>query len=199
MSNPEGRVSPVGSVTYDGDYATITFSRRIGHPPEDVWSAITDPEQLQGWYMTRATIAGGKGGSIDFVSGPSQLHITGRILSWDPPHLFEHEWRVDPRPDLPSGEESLVRWELAREGHETLMTFTFRRLTRRTATGFAPGMHAFLDRLVAQLDGESVPEWTSLASRMRGYYPPWQSSSPGKLSEQAQKAEGSRSRSESAE
>jgi uncharacterized protein YndB with AHSA1/START domain len=174
MSNPEGQVSPVGSVTYDGDYATITFSRRIGHPPEDVWSAITDPEQLQGWYMTRATVAGGKGGSIDFVSGPSQLHVTGRILSWDPPHLFEHEWKVDPRPELPSGEDSLVRWELAREGRETIMTFTFQRLTCRTATGFAPGMHAFLDRLAAQLDGESVPEWTGRVERMRRYYPSWQ-------------------------
>jgi uncharacterized protein YndB with AHSA1/START domain len=185
MSNPEGQVSPVGSVTYDGDYATITFSRRIGHPPEDVWSVITDPEQLQGWYMTRATIAGGKGGSIDFVSGPSQLHVTGRILSWDPPHLFEHEWKVDPRPELPSGEDSLVRWELAREGRETLMKFTFQRLTRRTATGFAPGIHAFLDRLAVQLDGESVPEWTSRVEEVRRYYPPWQqSSSSGSESEQ---------------
>jgi uncharacterized protein YndB with AHSA1/START domain len=189
MSNTEGRASPVGSVTYDGDHATIVFSRRIGHPPEDVWSAITDPEQLQGWYMTRASIAGGKGGSIDFVSGPSQFHVTGRILSWDPPHLFEHEWKVDPRPELPSGEESLVRWELAREGHETLMTFTFRRLTRRTATGFAPGMHAFLDRMAAQLDGESVPEWTGRVEKVRGYYPPWrQSSSSGDPTEQKQES-----------
>jgi uncharacterized protein YndB with AHSA1/START domain len=136
-----------------------------------VWSAITDPEELQGWYMTRAAIDGGKGGSIDFISGPAQFHITGRILSWDPPYIFEHEWKVAPNPNMPSGEESVVRWELAREGHETLMTFTFRRLTRGTAIGFAPGMHAFLDRLAAQLDGESVPEWTSRVEKLRRYYP----------------------------
>ena len=171
MSNSERRVTPSGDLTFDGDYATITFTRRIGHPPEDVWSAITDPEELKGWYMTRATITGGREGSIDFVSGPSQLHVTGRILSWDPPRLFEHEWKVAPRPELPSGEESIVRWELARDGHETLMTFTFRRLTRGTAMGFAPGMHAFLDRLEAQLDGKSVPEWLSRVAELRERYP----------------------------
>jgi uncharacterized protein YndB with AHSA1/START domain len=175
MSSSEKQIPPTGTVTFDGECATIAFSRRIGHPPEDVWSAITDPKQLQSWYMTRATIAGGKGGSIDFVSGPAKFHVTGRILSWDPPYLFEHEWKVEPRPELPSGEESLVRWELAREGHETLLTFTFRRLTRQTATGFAPGVHAFLDRLAAHLDGESIPEWRSRVEEVRGYYPPaWQ-------------------------
>jgi uncharacterized protein YndB with AHSA1/START domain len=172
MANSEEQASPPGTLTFDGDYATITFSRRIGHPPEDVWSAITDPEELKGWYMTRAAaITGGRDGSIDFVSGPSQLHITGRILSWDPPHLFEHEWKVAPGPDLPSGEDSIVRWELRREGRDTLITFTFRRLSRNTALGFAPGMHAFLERLEAQLDGKSVPEWMPRVVELRKIYP----------------------------
>jgi len=171
MSNSERQVTPPGTLTFDGDHATIEFSRRIGHPPEEVWSAITDPEQLRGWYMTRAKLTGGEGGSIDFFSGPSQFHVTGRILSWDPPHLFEHEWKVAPRPELPSGEDSLVRWELARDGEGTLMQFTFRRLSRGTAMGFAPGMHAFLDRLEAQLGGKSVPEWMPLVVELRRLYP----------------------------
>jgi uncharacterized protein YndB with AHSA1/START domain len=178
MSNSEKQATPAGTVTFEGEYATITFLRRIAHPPEDVWSAITDPDQLQSWYMTRATIAGGKDGSIDFVSGPAQYHVTGRILSWDPPYLFEHEWKVEPSPGLPSGEESVVRWELAREGYETLITLTHRRLTRRTATGFAPGIHVFLERLVAQLDGGPMPDWRSRVEEVRRYYPPWQKPPP---------------------
>ena len=175
MESPRRPTSPAGTVAFDGDYATIRFSRRIGHPPEDVWSALTDPKQLQSWYMTRATIVGGRSGSIEFWSGPSQFHVTGRILSWDPPRLFEHEWKVEPRPELPSGEDSVARWELAREGHETLLTFTFQRLTRRTATGFAPGVHAFLDRLEALLQGERLPEWFGRVTEVRGCYPQWPS------------------------
>ena len=178
MSNPENQVSSVGNVDYDGEYATLTFSRRVGHPPEDVWSAITDPEQLKSWYMTRAIIANGKGGSIDFVSGPSKFHVTGRILRWDPPRLLEHEWNVEPRPELPTGEKSVVRWELARDGDGTRITLVHQRLTRRTATGFAPGIHAFLDRLTSQLGGEPIPDWISRVEAVRKYYPSaWRSSS----------------------
>ena len=79
---------------------------------------------------------------------------------------------------MPSGEESVVRWELAREGHETLITFTHQRLTRRTAVGFAPGIHVFLERLAMQLDGESMPDWMSRVEEARRYYPPWRPSSP---------------------
>lgn len=180
MSNPANQISPTGTVTVEGEYATIMFSRRLDHPPEEVWSAITNPKQLQSWYMTRAVIAGGEGGSIDFISGPSHFHVTGRILSWDPPRLFEHEWKVEAQPGLPSGEESVVRWELARDGRETVITLTHRRLTRRTATGFAPGIHAFLDRLAAELDGEPVPDWIGRVEELRGNYPSmWQSSSSG--------------------
>ena len=171
MSSSKKQATPVGTVTIDGEYATIRFSRRMGHPPEDVWSAITDPEQLQSWYMTRAIIVGGKDGSIDFRSGPAQHHVTGRILSWDPPYLFEHEWNVDPSPGLPSGEESVVRWELQRDGHGTLITLTHRRLSRRTAAGFAPGIHAFLDCLETHLDGEPMPDWRSRVQGLRKYYP----------------------------
>jgi uncharacterized protein YndB with AHSA1/START domain len=158
-------------VAFQGDRATIRFSRRVGHPPEAVWSAITDPRQLQTWYMTRAVISTGPGGSIDFISGPSRFHVTGRILAWDPPRLFEHEWKVEPRPELPSGEDSLVRWELARDGEGTLITLTHQRLTARTATGFAPGIHAFLDRLAAQLGGEPIPDWIGRVAEVRGSYP----------------------------
>ena len=180
MSSHEKELSPVGSVEFDGDYATLTFSRWVGHPPEDVWSAITDPKQLQSWYMTRAVMTEGEGGSIDYVSGPSHFHATGRILRWDPPHLFEHEWKVQPRPELPSGEESLVRWELAPEKDGTRITLIHQRLTSATATGFAPGIHAFLDRLAAQLSGEPVPDWIGRVNELRKSYPGmWRPSSSG--------------------
>jgi uncharacterized protein YndB with AHSA1/START domain len=172
MSSPERQTEDAGTVAFEGDYATITFSRRLGHPPEHVWSALTDPQQLQSWYMTRATIAPGRDGSIDFLSGPAQYHVTGRILSWDPPHLFEHQWKVEPCPGLPSGEESVVRWELVREGRGTLLTLTHRRLTRRTAAGFAPGIHVFLDRMEASLDGAPMPDWRSRVEEMRTHYRP---------------------------
>lgn len=84
--------------------------------------------------------------------------MTGRILTWDPPRVFEHEWHIDPHPQLPDGEfDSVIHWELVEDAGSTLLTVTQRRLIKGTALGFATGMHAFLDRLATYLDHKVLP------------------------------------------
>jgi uncharacterized protein YndB with AHSA1/START domain len=157
-----------GNLTFDGDYATLTFERRLRHPVHAVWEAITDPDHLAHWYMTRAQIDARAGGSIDFVTSPAQVHATGKILTWDPPRVFEHEWNVGPIKEvLTQGERSIVRWELIPEGDITILRFTHRRLTRQTATIFAGGMVAFLDRLENQLDGDPLVDWAARVEKIR--------------------------------
>ena len=160
----------LGHVTVDGEFATMTFERTYPHPIEDVWRAITEPEELASWFMTKGMIHGGTGGTVDFVSGPSEFHITGTILAWEPPHLFEHEWNVAPRTGLPKGEQAFVRWELTDVGGKTLVKMVFRHLHSGTAGGFVSGTHAFLDRLGAQLDGEALPDWIGLVQELRKEY-----------------------------
>ncbi|MDA4123352.1 MAG: SRPBCC domain-containing protein [Thaumarchaeota archaeon] len=172
-----------GKVVIDGDEATLVFHRRLSQRPEAVWKALTDPSELSGWYMTRATIDGRDGGMVDLHAGPSQLHVTGRILRWDPPRVFEHEWKVAPRPELPSGEDGVIRWELRRDGDGTILHLEHRNLNRQTALGFAPGTHAFLDRLDARLSGQSLPNWQERYTLVAPDYPPsWISGTPGRQS-----------------
>ena len=156
------QASRSGTLTFEGDYATLTFERRLRHRVERVWEAITEPEHLARWYLTKARIEAREGGSIEYLTGPAQVHVTGKILIWEPPRVFEHEWNVEPRKDLPTGEKTIVRWELTHEGDGTVLRFTHRRLTRQTAVVFAGGMHGFLDRLEDQLDG--VPREIGRAS-----------------------------------
>src|SRR5438876_9038649 len=89
------------------------------------------------------------------------------------PRVFEHEWNVEPRKDLPTGEKTIVRWELTPEGDGTLLRFTHRRLTRQAAVVFAGGMHGFLDRLENQLDGVPLVDWGTRISEVRTNYPQW--------------------------
>jgi uncharacterized protein YndB with AHSA1/START domain len=165
--------SRMGRVILEGDYATLDFERHLPHPPEVVWDAITKPEQLAKWYMTKARIEGKTGGRIEYVSGPSQLHITGTILAWEPPCLFEHEWNLEPRAEFTKGEHAVIRWELVPEGDGTLLKLTHRHLTRGTWTGFAPGTHAFLDNLQAFLGGTPLLNWRERVEELRKSYPPW--------------------------
>lgn len=168
----EDAFGPIGQVLVDGERASLVFRRRIAHPPEAVWRALTDPVELSRWYMTRAVVDGREGGLIDFVAGPSRLHVTGRILTWRPPEVFEHVWKVEPRAELPSGEDAVIRWELQRDGGGTILRLEHRRLNRETALGFAPGTHAFLDRLEAQLSGQPLPNWQERYNEVAPTYPP---------------------------
>jgi uncharacterized protein YndB with AHSA1/START domain len=166
--------SGTGEVRMDGDSADLVFRRTLRHPPERIWAALTEPEQLRAWFMTAsATIDGRPGGSVDMVTGPAAFHWTGRILSWDPPRLYGYEWNADPCPELPQGERSIVRWELEPAGDETVLTLTHRRLTTRTALGFAPGTHALLDRLAAHLEGLPLPVWMERYREVQHAYPVW--------------------------
>ncbi len=90
--------SGTGRVDVEGEKATLVFRRRLPHPPERVWKALTDPSELSSWYMTEARIDGRAGGTIEFHAGLSRLHVTGRVLTWDP-HTSSStsgKWRPGP-------------------------------------------------------------------------------------------------------
>lgn len=163
----------------DGAHATLVFRREYAHAPERVWAAIATPEGLAGWLTsTRAHIDGRVGGAIELVSGPAQYHSTGAILAWDPPRLLEYEWNVAPAPEMPRGERAIFRYELAARGDGTQLVVTYRRVTRHTARGFLPGLHALLDRLKAQLDGVALPDWHARFAELRAEYPEWPEHAP---------------------
>ncbi|MQA95698.1 MAG: hypothetical protein GEV11_13985 [Streptosporangiales bacterium] len=100
-----------------------------------------------------------EGGLIETTAGPPPApeetkRVTGRILVWDPPHVFEHEWR-----GRLSG-DNVVRYELTADGeHATILDFTHRGLSVANTRGWVPGTHAFLDRLAAHLASEPLPDW----------------------------------------
>lgn len=165
---------PTGEVQIQGEHATLVFERRLAHPPALVWDAITSPAQLSSWYMAKATIEPRAGGRVEMWTGVAQFHVTGKILSWDPPRVFEHEWHVEPRPELPQGERATIRWDLsAAAGGGTLLRLTHRRLTKGTALGFAPGTHVLLDRLDAMLGGAKMPDWMRRYGEVAPLYPAW--------------------------
>ena len=172
-------MQPRGSLIDDGDHATLVFRRSYRHTPNQVWDAIATPEGLRGWLMcTHAVIEGRVGGRFDLVSGPPGYHSTGRMLVWEPPRLLEYEWNVEPVPEMPRGEHAIFRYELTPHENSTHLLVTYRRITKETARGFLPGLHAFLDRLEGQLDGGALPDWVLAFGQLRAAYPEWSGDAP---------------------
>lgn len=166
-----------GTLHPEGAFATLRFNRHYRHRIEHVWDAISTPEGLREWLMcATASIDGRVGGRIELISGPARYHSEGAILCWEPPRLLEYEWNVAPVPEMPNGEHAIFRFELAPDdgGRSTHLAVTYRRITAQTARGFLPGLHAFLDRLEAQLAGAPLPDWLERFVELRNEYPEWQ-------------------------
>jgi uncharacterized protein YndB with AHSA1/START domain len=137
---------------------TLTFRRVLHHPPETVWKAITDPDQVRQWFLTESHVDGSVGGKVELITGPERVRATGVVLSWDPPRLYEFEWNTADTDHPFPGERSVIRWELTHHQNGTLVVLTHRNLSLQTARVFGHGLPGFLDRLEALLDGAPLPE-----------------------------------------
>ena len=163
-----------GTITIEEGYGTLKYERRLSHSREIVWKAITDPKEIFKWLPDyKGVFDGYKGGTIDLVNTLTGSHVTGDILVCDLHRAFEYEWHISPNPVFPHGEpESLVRWELEQDGDsDTLLTVTHSRLTKPTSLLFAPGWHAYLDRLEASLNNQVLPDLMLRRAEVKELYP----------------------------
>ncbi len=152
-----GGVGGPGLLRAEGEKASITFRRLLHHPIEDVWEAITDPDQIEEWFLARTRREGSRGGRIE-MDLPNGIRATGRVLEWDPPRCYEYEWNLPTGPNSPDGETSVVRWELSPAEGGTLLVVTHRKLSRPAAEIFVRGFATLLDRLAAHLAGAPMPD-----------------------------------------
>ena len=158
--------SSPGTIHVEDGTATLRFVRRLPHPVEEVWAAITDPVERSRW-MGPSTVDGRVGGTITTVADgppvPDEIkRMTGEILVWDPPRVLEHEWHQS------VVEPGVVRYELEADGEHTILTFTHRGLSEKNAEGFIPGTHAYFDRLAAALADATPPEWGARYAEVAG-------------------------------
>ena len=143
-----------GTLRSDDDRCAVAFRRLYDFTAEELWSALTDPEQLARWLARAPRFDPGVGGDVELVFGDgSGERATGRILTWDEPHVLEYEWR------FPGEDDSVVRFELHPQEFGTLLVLDHRRLGRASGAGYSAGWHAHLDAL-AQLYEFSDDAWT---------------------------------------
>jgi len=154
-----------GTLEVVGDMAVIAFERRLGHPVEAVWAALTEPDRIAAW-LGPGNVEPRRGGRVSISVGPvgRPALISGRVLAWDPPRLLEYEW------EQPGLDVSVVRFELEPAGGATVLRFTHRRSVTRAAVGGRAGWHAYLDRLAAHLDGTAVPGWSERRAAVQDAY-----------------------------
>ena len=101
------------------DRFTVEFVRVFPHPIERVWRALTEPDELAGWFMS-ATIDLRVGGAYTFEDEP-----WGLIEALDPPRLVRFG-KFMARAGPGAVGENYFQYLLTPEGGGTRVTFTER-------------------------------------------------------------------------
>ena len=120
MSNPN-------TMRISSDQDEITSEIEIAAPPERVFQALVDPQQVLRWWgqtgVYRCTEfqselrPAGKWRSAGIGPEGRQFQVTGEYLEVAPPRLLVHTWIASWTGDA----ETTVRWELNATGTGTLL------------------------------------------------------------------------------
>jgi uncharacterized protein YndB with AHSA1/START domain len=154
-----------GVVTQDeAGKHVIHFERRLGHPVEKVWAALTERDQLIKWWgEAEVELAEGGGFKLRWLNTDDEgnaVKMDARITELEPPRVLEiaGSWYAE----SPEGEQiqetqASLRWELEPDRDSTVLRFWNRlELTEEERTMVPAGWHFHLDALATALDGGTV-------------------------------------------
>jgi uncharacterized protein YndB with AHSA1/START domain len=118
----------------------VRLERHLSDPPDVVWRALTEREQLRSWFPCDVIVSGGRwevGVAITFPFPPEVMDrtLTGEVLEVDEPNVLAYTW----------GEDTL-RFELSAEGDGTRLVL-IDELPAGAAARNAAGWETCLDRL----------------------------------------------------
>jgi uncharacterized protein YndB with AHSA1/START domain len=147
---------------------SIVTEIEVAAPPERVYTALTDPQQLMRWWRGEDTCKAKLwemdprvGGRWRFetadptenvvVNGISDFKANGEILEYGPPRVLAYTWIANWHNQ--PGRTTLVRWELTPVGKGTRVKVTHSGLAeepvaRKDYSGGWPGVVEFLKTFV---------------------------------------------------
>ena len=147
------------------DQDAIICEVDIAAPPESVFQALVDPEQVLQWwgqegvYQCREFSAdvrpGGRWRSAGIGPDGRGFEVRGEYLEVDPPRLLVHSWIASWTGDA----KTTVRWELERAGNGTAVRLCHSGLSAHPGIGENyRGWPRMLTWIKALLEtGETVP------------------------------------------
>ena len=148
----------------DGKYV-LRFERRLEHPIEKVWAALTEPDRLAEW-LAEADLDLVEGGSVELRWQNTDEHgntavARGTITRLEQQRLLEYDTDI----------HGLLRWQLREDGDGCVLTFTNETpAPEDMLTIVLAGWHIHLDHLADALAGHPVnwPTWR------RDYWNRWE-------------------------
>lgn len=147
-----------GTLDVVGDRYVLRYERRLSHPVEQVWAAITEPEHLRHWFPAEVEMEFRVGGDLRHVYDGEFVVDGGTVTAYDPPRLLEYTMSSAGIPLAGTGDERTLRFELSPAPAGCLLVFVHTFGDRAGAASFATGWQRCLDALGRHLDGKPADE-----------------------------------------
>jgi uncharacterized protein YndB with AHSA1/START domain len=136
-----------GELNRTGERWALRFRRELGHPPEKVWRAVTEPVHLDAWFPQRIVGEWVTGARLVFEARDGEHPpFDGEVLACEPPSLLEFRWGTD-----------LIRFEIVPHGRGCTFVLSDTFDEPGKAARDAAGWHTCVDFLACHLDGASAP------------------------------------------
>ena len=126
---------------------TLVLTRELRHAPAMVWSALTEPGQLEQWGPFTADRDLGSPGeaTLTHIDGDVHQDIPATVIRAERPRLLEYTWGPD-----------LLRWELEPTAAGTRLTLCHQTADPDMVSKVAAGWHLCLVVAERLLDGDPI-------------------------------------------
>jgi uncharacterized protein YndB with AHSA1/START domain len=126
---------------------TLVFVRELRHPPEKVWGALTEPEQVGEWapFTTDRDLSRPGDATLTMIDREASEDLAATVTQAERPTLLEYSWGDD-----------LLRWELAATESGTELTLRHTIADRDFVSKAAAGWHLCFDVMEHLLDGQPI-------------------------------------------
>ena len=127
----------------------LRYERRLNHPVEEVWAALTEPPRIRDWLGRAERFELEVGGAYEIHWENSDAVMEATITKLEPPRLLETD----------SESHGRLRWELAADGAGCRLTLIVTMDAPEHLTKAAAGWHLHLDLMESRLDGATPVNW----------------------------------------
>lgn len=162
MNRTSFEAGPLADVECRSDAGrwTLVFVRDVRHPPEKVWAALTDPEQLREWapYTADRNLGHPGDATLTMIDGEVTVDLAATVSHAEPPTLLEYTLGTD-----------VLRWELAPIDSGTRLTLQHTVQDRDWVPKVAAGWHLCLVVAEYLLDGRPVGPIRGQGARRFGW------------------------------
>lgn len=162
MNNTTFDPGPLATVGYHAreNGWTLLFVRDLRHPPEKVWAALTEPEQLRKWapFTANRVLDSTGDATLTMIGDDTTEDVDGSVIRAEPPTLLEYSWG-----------DSVLQWDLAEAGSGTRLTLRHTMKDRNWLPKIAAGWHLCLVVAERLLDGKPIEPIRGDAARGYGW------------------------------